>query len=540
MIAIRKLLSAVAAASLLATGSMAGAASLGGAQTLPTAAAQVAAVDGIPGTGNLHVHKRIGMPSEAEGVTSDGREVAESLVPGAPAEGITFYAHQVQALNNPQDWVNAQGLDPEAAMESVDLDDPFRSLSTNDEGVASFMNLPRGLYLVVEEDNPVTEAGQATAPVAPFLVAVPLTDPAERQTWLEDVYVYPKNQAVESVTKTITDPTPDDDLSTVGSTVGDLIGYSISGIVPEAPEGALSGFSITDKLPAGLGAPQDVTVTINGTTAEDTNYEVDTWIVEEDGAERNVLLVQLTEAGIASAGLDGAGAVTVDFNAEVVTPPQGTLDNLAWISPTNLAGAGSETSWNPGVDGPNPGTASNATRSIYGEITIIKTGQGEGAPRLPNAIFELHRCTAGETDTEGTLVEDSEAIAVGGETAWRTGEGGTVSISGIHLANVQDQDNLADTYTDLWEDNGDQFCLVETQAPDEYELLPAPVIVPMAYTAGTTGLVDTDSEIQNVRANFGSQLPLTGGIGIWVILGIGVLLLLAAAAYYLANRKRDA
>ena len=47
------------------------------------------------------------------------------------------------------------------------------------------------------------------------------------------------------------------------------------------------------------------------------------------------------------------------------------------------------------------------------------------------------------------------------------------------------------------------------------------------------------SRIENVENNAGFSLPLTGGMGIWLILGGGILLLLIAAAYYLVTRKRD-
>lgn len=524
MIAIRKLLSAVAAASLLATGSLAGAASLGGAQTLPTAAAQVDS-SVIPAFGNLHVHKRIGVPT---GVRDSGSPLES--VPGDEAPGVSYDVYWVQDLESLADYQSAADVTVEDALADIGPETiPSATEITNAQGTAEFDDLARGLYLVVEEDNPVTN-GQAISPAAPFLVAVPLTNPETPSQWLDTVHVYPKGQTVAAGTVVKEANNWDIEGNQVPVNVGERFSYSITAQSPtyNAEVAPISGFSVTDKLPAELGVPAVQNVTVDGDTV--TDFDFLTWEVEG----QNVLLVQLETPA-------SGAEVVVTFDAEIGQTPPATLNNTAWASPTDLGVSDGwdpvVAQWDPEGSGPNPGTASNTTRSIYGQIDIIKTAQGDETQLLPGATFELHRCTA-----EGALTENSGPIAVGaeGQTFWTTGVDGPESISGIHLANVQNQATL-EGYVDLWAGNGTQFCLVETQAPEGYELLPAPVLVTMRdYDENTVQLVKADQPIENVEANVGSQLPLTGGIGIWAILGIGVLLLLAAAAYYLANRKRDA
>ena len=73
---------------------------------------------------------------------------------------------------------------------------PERTITTDDTtGIATASGLDLGLYLVVETNAP----DKVTAPVAPFLVSVPMTRIADNDTtnkltdWIFDVHVYPKN-----------------------------------------------------------------------------------------------------------------------------------------------------------------------------------------------------------------------------------------------------------------------------------------------------------------------------------------------------------
>lgn len=545
MVRIRKVLAATAASALLATGAFAGAV---GTHLVPTAAAQTTALERggqIPEQAGLQVHKYLGLPGTDRG---DGTAIEGGLGGDyEPIAGITFTAFPVTGidLSELSGWQAADDLDINTlftgegnnSLSTVDPDQVGTggTAITGPDGVADFGNLPTGLYLIVEEENP-TAGNLAVAPAAPFLVTLPMTDPNERTQWLDVVHVYPKNQAAEAPVKTITDPVAEEaGVDVTGSSTGELIGYTIEGTVPQiTPETGLNGFMITDRLPVGVGEPTDITVTL-GTDTLTAVTDYDSYVYQlGDGAW--VVRIELTEATLANLGAEDT-PISLNFQARVEDASSGSLDNRAWILPSdpNLDGSLTWDPANPG-DGPLPGTASNVVASKYGEVNITKVGRGEDGTEnvlLPRAVFELRRCTAA-----GTLVENSAPIRVAGETEVTTDAEGTASISQIHLGNVVPQDGGISAYEDIWAGVGTQFCLLETQAPDGYELLPEPVTFELTADETTAGLVAADIEIENVEANAGFQLPLTGGMGIWLILGTGGLLLIAAAIYYAVIRQR--
>ena len=527
MLRARKMLSALAAAAVLSTSAFAGVGAT--IYNAPVASAQAQ----IPATGNLQIHKLIGAESETP---ATGEEMTG--VSGTPASEINFNVYRVNGadgepldLTNATDWTEAAGLSVEQFF-SGDVKNETNIIDTNlgatqteqtgTDGTATFTDLPAGVYLVVEQANQTFD-GQALAPSEPFLVTVPMTN-QDGTGWLDTVHVYPKNQVVAGATKTVgEDPDVSEEgvVNLTGSAVGELISYDVTSDIPATGANGLSALTMTDKLPAELGEPTNVTVSLDGgAPLPTTDYSVETWQV--DG--RWVLHVQLTD-GLAAAS--AASTVTYSFDAPVTSTPQGTgLENQAWTSVTD---PGLEPNEDPETE--NPGVSSNTARSIYGQINITKTGTGGVA--LPGAVFELHRC-----DASGAIVGDP--IQVGGATTFETTDPeGTVSISGIHLANLTVTNGTTGDYEDLWATQGTQFCLEETVAPGDYSLLPAPVMVPLSYDTTTTGLVNVDQEISNVGMNAGFTLPLTGGNGFWLIVGAGVILLVVAGGYYVIARNRS-
>lgn len=484
----------------------------------------------IPATGNLHIHKRLGLPESM--TPHNGTEV--DTPPGDAVPGVGYTLYRVLVGGNPIDLTTQDGW---ATAQGVKLEDVYTNGApvaerlgagvlgtTGAGGTATFNDLAAGLYLVVEEDNPTDAEGNALAPAAPFLVTVPMTNP-EGNGWLSTVHVYPKNQAVDRPVKTVTDP----DTAQPGASVGEQIGFQIDTTIPKiTPGNTFNGFLVTDKLPAGLNSPK-VTVELNGEALSEggdytlTRYQVgDQWVVR----------VQLTGDTLSNLHTRSEQVLQVNLVSTVESVPAGgVLENSAWVLP-NDPGVFPE-DWdptNPG-DGPNPGNKSNTTRSVYGEITIKKTDMDGAA--LGGATFELHRCTDNTVDT-------TKPIDVAGATEFTTAtEGanaGQVVISGIHLANLQTgQDPVATE--DVWAGVGASFCLVETQAPEGYSLLPQPFPVTLTATGNETALVTATADIQNVKTNAGFDLPLTGGRGIWALIGGGVLLLLLAAAYYMKTRR---
>lgn len=107
-----------------------------------------------------------------------------------------------------------------------------------------------------------------------------------------------------------------------------------------------------------------------------------------------------------------------------------------------------------------------------------------------------------------------------------------MTIDGLHVTDYADDAEVA-------ADAQSQYCLVETEAPVvngvEYELLPKPVMVTfttaaIAATTDGTDAVTLAVEIKNVVSTAG-QLPLTGGLGIGLLIAVGLIPLVAAALY---------
>lgn len=572
MHSIRRAASVVAVSALLATGTVGAVAYNVSPAALPAAAAEVVTpptLEGIPANANLHVHKVIGLPGE--GYSRNGLEVDTSGL-GEPAVGVTYTAYRVNQENGNTlslatlaGWEEAARVDinsffntsEENPLQNLDTlkpsgDNPRLGSSseatTNSSGTASFDNLATGLYLVVEENNPYSTVPGgnpvAVAPSAPFLVTVPLTDPEARESWLDTVHVYPKGQQFTSPQKRIVDPTTGETVDLTGTSVGDTIAYDVSTDIPNISTGTLPGLSITDKLPVEFGQGGVAEVRIGDQVlTNQTHYRVRNWTLEDDS---EVIIVRLTQPGLDILG-DGNKMVSVRFTAVLNAVPRTGLTNTAWfrrVEPTVNAPEGWDPEAGDGTPGnPLPGTPTNLVTSTYGEIVITKTS--EEGPRA-GAQFELRRCYSGG-DNEGQVVENSRPIQIGTQTSWTTSDGseegstlGSVTISGIHLSNTQPDEEGTAVTTSIWADEEiTEYCLLETQAPEGYELLPEPYLLG-DFTGAETEFKTVNVEIENVRANAGFNLPLTGGMGIWVALGGGALLLLIAAAYYAARNRKQA
>lgn len=147
--------------------------------------------NGEAGTGEQGDEKHL--PSNT---TTDGKTEKPT-----PLAGATFSIYQVMdraALRNYYDGTDGQtkvtvdtylnetedAIKPDQSYSKV-----FATDTTDEDGIASFTELPLGLYVVVETGTP----DKVTSPVKPFLVSVPMTKASSLNEWLYDIHVYPKN-----------------------------------------------------------------------------------------------------------------------------------------------------------------------------------------------------------------------------------------------------------------------------------------------------------------------------------------------------------
>lgn len=374
---------------------------------------------------------------------------------------------------------------------------------TDQDGLAEFAGLDLGVYYVTEVSAP-----EGVTPAAPWLMTVPMTYPGTSDSWLYDIHVYPKNTSVNA-TMAVNDA--------AAVKLGDEFDWTIEASLPRianagyedgAPEAtkfqAPSNYQIVDTLDDAL-TYVSATVALIGT---DVTLEAGDYTVTYEAAT-NTLTIAFTTAGLNTLGeaaaTDGAKVqLTVTTSANAVGEIQNQasiLVNDAEALPTNIV----ETHW--------------------GDILIKKVNANDTSEALGGATFQVY-------GTETAANAGNGAIAIGGASTFTTVSDevnadvdGTVRISGLRYSDFENGDTATTPRN---------YYLVETVAPDGYQLLVEPIEVTVA-DFGEDTLVTV---VENAPKGDGFVLPLTGGAGTWMFVVGGALLL--AGALVVAFRKKPA
>lgn len=163
------------------------------------------------------------------------------------------------------------------------------------------------------------------------------------------------------------------------------------------------------------------------------------------------------------------------------------------------------------------------TSGTEGSVTIKKVGK-DSTP-LKGAQFELLKDTE-NTDAEGNKVKEAVSVVKVSKGVYRhalVGETGATTIM-----DVADDGTL--TVKGL--DEGTYY-FHETKAPESYKLVDTPT-AGKEITAGNTTTVDF-GEFVNTKL---SSLPSTGGMGTTLFTIAGCAIMVAAAGFFFASRKR--
>lgn len=464
-----------------------------------SAPAQASPVVDAAQQGSLTVHK-FHKPDTATGLPSDGTAVPGGLGGLTPLQGVEFTIEQV----NPVDLASNGGWQAAEDVSNVfDPANPAKSITaasytlgaaktavTDGTGSALFSNLDLGLYLVTETSYPA-----GVTPAAPFLVTVPLTDPNQRNGWLYDVHVYPKN-SVSTLSKTVTD--------NAGAKVGDEIDFTITGDIPN--ETVIDGYKIVDELDSKLDyARAEVSLTNSAAIAEGTHYTV------THDAAANRVTVEFTAAGRQVLAANHTAQVQVILTAAVTAA--GEIENQALLYPN-------APSFNVTPGDPNGPTPSPTVSTKWGGLTVQKTNDAGTA--LAGAEFSVFTSRA-------DAVAGTNAVPLGGQTVFTTAADGTLTLSGLRYSDWADGSEITDPAA------FQKYYLVEVQAPAGYELLAEPI--EFTVTAATTA-AGVDLQVENVPANGGFKLPLTGGSGTALLYAAGALLVAGAVVLLLNSRRR--
>jgi len=461
-------------------------------------------------TGSLTIHK-LKAPDSPTGLPNNG--TVQPTTGLAPVPGVTFTIQRVGgiALTTNQGWQDASALADvfDAANAAGSITGAGYTLTTatgspvttDASGNAPLADLPLGLYLVTETAYPA-----GTTPSAPFLVAVPLTNPADQSTWLYDVHVYPKN-AVDNVAKTVQDHT--------AAKLGDLVTWTITGDIPNVQ--VIDGYKITDKLDTKLDYVS-TTVSLGDGTPITAGAD---YTVVHDATTRTVT-VQFTAAGRAVLAAHSSTQVVVKVDTKVNTV--GEIANTALLYPN-----ASSFDVQPGEPGGPVVTPPVITK--WGSVTVLKVNKA-GTP-LAGAVFSVYL-------TPAEAGAGINPITLGGQTTFPVGANGQVTIAGLRYSDWADGVAVPPgepAYRTYW--------LAEVKAPAGYEPLAEPIA--FTVTAATT-TVGVDLKVTNLRSDEvsgghdnpgqhgGGFLPGTGGPALTLL--VAAMLLLGAGLLLVGRARR--
>lgn len=449
--------------------------------------------------GSVTVHKR----DLGNDTTVDPTGNENPNAPGSALEGSEFVLFPVTNadLTSNAGFAAARALTPATAELGA------RIAATGVSGaVHTFDELPVGLYLLRE-----TTAPAGYTPAADSLVFVPMTNYDDRTEWNYDIHVYPKNSKTE-VVKEVED---------AGQHAGDTLRYTITSDIPNlaGENTTISKYVVQDDLDETRLADPVISIVItDGTSitqlAKGTDYEL------EINPDTLKITATFTETGLKTltdAKRDNASVkvvTTIDATITEIGEGSGVIENEATVISNNGGGGGDTT------------TDSNEVESYFGKLRVNKSGEDDVA--LAGAVFELYECTDQDSLGNGPLT-------VGGEKFWTTNNEGTFTIDALHVTDFEDGKEITPDQ---------KYCLVETKAPEGYELLPEPVEINFTRAAiGETSNVPGDdavtlvAEIENIKT-VAPELPLTGGAGIGLLAGFGAAIVGAGA--WVARRLNKA
>lgn len=485
---------------------------------------------------SLTVHKYLGATSS---LPHDGTKLTEEQLKGLtsqkPLQGVKFKLYQVEGVDvNTNEGVAVASkignmtLPGDVVTSGIMVDGKKYTLkaanpaemTTDQKGEAVFtvpnVGLANGVYVVVEDlagsgdlktaDGAVDKA--KVTPAAPFAVSMPMTKP-DGSGLNKDVHVYPKNQ-VNELDKKVKD---------AGKNVGDDIVYTISTTSTGADTNGddkmdkadLGGvYEIVDTLDPNL-TYKSVTVKVAGAAV--TEGENGYAVTKEQTGDPKQDKVTVSFKGTTLDTIAAGAKVELELTANVKKDSAvGVIPNKAQLFPNDWSKQNGKPVVSPEV------------KTKFGDIVIKKVNKDGGV--LAGAKFSVHLDNSADKDCSsyGDAIKTSEA----------TGTDGLVSIKGLHLTNFVDNKEVPEA-------DQHPYCLVETQAPAGYQLLPKPVSFKLTKEGSVTDLsAAAEAKAGNALdiTNFKNPgLPLTGAQGILLVSALGLILVSVGVVLTVKRRK---
>ena len=473
-------------------------------------------------TGSITIHKLV---KDATNGTTEGNGLEDRTATGTPLDGATFTVEKLTNvdLTTQAGWEKLAGFNGNVDTAKADGVDAAVTKTTAGGGLATFSSLPLGAYVVTETKTPAGYVGSK-----PFIITVPMTHPTDLNKWVYDVHAYPKNSKA-GIEKTVKDDaTP---------AIGSEISYTIKSDVPAAE--ALDYYDVVDQYDKRVELPEaNVALKlINGKTGEvaltkgtdytliaaaGTDGKTKFWTAEFTAAGRQKLVDNRKDDNT-KVQMDLAGTVKDKVEAD------GLFKNKAILLPNSPSNG-----WKPNSgEVPPPDYPNSEVVSKFGKVKITKVSAKDANAKLKGAEFEVYKCTPQTTPTANFESVDAtldEKLSPAGTATYTTDANGEVTIDGLRNNDWANNAAVA---------NPGYYCLVETKAPEGFELQTRPIAFQVLQTNSTADNEYTlNTTVKDVPKNGGFNLPLTGAAGIGVLIGAGALLVGGSGAIALANKRR--
>ena len=380
-------------------------------------------------------------------------------------------------------------------------------------------NLAAGYYLVKDEDNSIG-ANKEDA-YTNYIMEV-----------VGAVKVEPKSD-VPTVEKKIVENKAEKDATT--AKVGDVVNFELTGTLPSnyADYKEPYVYEFHDILSKGLTYNGAVKVYVKNDNeeVEITGYTVtSTNAATETPTDATTITVKFTDLKTAK-GKDNVN-VTIDKNSTIIVKYSATLNENA------VVGEAGNTNTVNLVYSNNPNNTSTGTTkddkvTVYTfQLNVTKVDGTNNGTKLAGAKFKLYY------ETDNTKYYVKEVTDDNTIKSWTYTENEALELTTNNNGNITVKGLKEGTYY-----------LEETEAPDGYNKLTAPVKVDIANKSNpiyelefvkaddTAGTVQQAVGTITIANNKGSTLPSTGGMGTKLFYTIGGILM-AGAAIVLVVRKR--
>ena len=477
---------------------------------------------GAPTNGSLTIKKL--KDGEAGGV--------ETPVKGAEftVKKVTSFGAKeaVPDLKKSQDWkklaAKVDGLNDGSITPTFDTASEKKK-ETTDNGEAKFENLEIGIYQVTESKVP---AGYSSD-VKPFYITIPQilksTDGSNNPTYKYDVEVKPKNKDVTSLIKKTADTS-----KTV--VAGDDISYTIEAGINKTKESKgsevtkddLHGYTVFDD--ALKDAYTDLTKVVKKVTVDaqelmlTTDYTVDSAQNTPADNTRMRVQVKFTETGlekIAKAVNEKSDAkvkVDLTFTIKADYTKDEIVNKFGFTPGYNKTNG--ETKPDPVVPEKKGGTDPNP-KTVLRNFQIMKVSAKDGTTALKDAKFKIF---ASEDDAKKCAQDPSV-------------EANCANASKFDEKSTSDDGKTSEVKAIV----GQDFWVVETEAPDSYARLNTPTKVKINENKVDNPYVVKIENIPTADSGLWFNLPKTGATGVIIFALAGLALVAVGTAAYLRGRQ---